>query len=171
MIIVATLLFACVYAATISPSLATYFNALLKVIFSPIFAVNKLVWSSIETPSILIANNSSFVEKSLENKASPILFASSINNSFFETKSVSELSSKITATLSLTNALTIPSAAILPAFLAAFKIPFSCNQSIDFSTSLSLASKAFLTSRKPKFVLSLNSLILFKSTDIIYLFF
>ncbi|EPJ17595.1 hypothetical protein CP01DC11_1181B, partial [Chlamydia psittaci 01DC11] len=57
------------------------------------------------------------------------------NNLFLATKSVSELSSNKTAMLFLIYALAIPSAAILPDFLAALIMPFSCNQAIAFSIS------------------------------------
>ena len=50
-----------------------------------------------------------------------------------------------------------PSAAILDSFLAALAIPFSLNQSIAASILPLVASKAFLQSKIPKLVASLNS--------------
>ncbi|SYV97426.1 Uncharacterised protein [Mycoplasmopsis edwardii] len=58
-----------------------------------------------------------------------------MNLSFLATKSVSELISTKTACFSFPTAITAPSAAILPAFLAAFTIPFSFNQLIAASIS------------------------------------
>jgi len=51
-----------------------------------------------------------------------------LNSSFLATKSVSELISTITALLPDSLAKARPSAAIRPAFLAAFDIPFSRSQ-------------------------------------------
>lgn len=54
------------------------------------------------------------------------------NFSFLATKSVSQLISRITALLPSVITVDNPSAAILPAFLAALAIPFSLNHSVAF---------------------------------------
>ena len=67
-----------------------------------------------------------------------------LNASLLETKSVSELISKINASLPLTTTCVKPSAAIREAFFATFAIPFSLNHSTAFSTSQSVSINAFL---------------------------
>ena len=79
-----------------------------------------------------------------------------LKSAFFATKSVSEFTSTIAALVPSTTVLTIPSAAILPAF-AAFAIPFSLKYSTALSISPSVFARAFLQSIIPAPVISLNS--------------
>ena len=86
-----------------------------------------------------------------------IVSSSSRNCSFFATKSVSEFTSKITPVLPSTPTRVKPSAAIRSFFFAAFAIPFSRSQSIDFAMSPSHSVRAFLQSIIPAPVFSRNS--------------
>ena len=88
---------------------------------------------------------------------SAIFLTNPWNSAFLATKSVSELTSTIAAVSPSNTKAVKPSAAIRSAFLAAFAIPFSLNQSNDFSMSPSQASKAFLQSIIPAPVFSRNS--------------
>jgi len=82
-----------------------------------------------------------------------------LNSSFLATKSVSAFTSTKDPTFpsSVTYASTIPSAATLLDFLAAFAIPLSLNSSIAFSISPSVSVKTFLQSIIPAPVFSLKS--------------
>ena len=96
--------------------------------FSPILAIRATNFSSIVVPSSnLTAFNSSTVETGLFKAVSTNNFPKFLNSSFLATKSVSALNSITTAVLwsAVTPSNTNPSAAILPAFLTAFAIPFS----------------------------------------------
>ena len=129
--------------------------------FSPIFAINSVNTSSTFFPSISNAFNSSSLVTSCFNDNSTNFSPNDLNSSFLATKSVSELNSNIAPFFlsDVTAPNTNPSAATLPDFLAAFAIPFSLNQSIDFSISPAFSSNAFLQSSIPAPVLSLNSFI------------
>ncbi|MPM24889.1 hypothetical protein SDC9_71377 [bioreactor metagenome] len=83
-----------------------------------------------------------------------------LNSSFAATKSVSQLTSTTEPNFisSEMYVVTIPSAAILPAFLAAAASPFSLNTSIALSMSPLVSLRAFLQSIIPAPVLSLSSL-------------
>ena len=95
--------------------------------------------------------------KSFDANALPIDSTNDKNCSFVATKSVCELTSKITVFVPLVAVPITPSAAIAPAFLAALAAPLSCNHAIAASTSWFVAVKAFLQSRNPAPVLSLSS--------------
>ena len=81
------------------------------------------------------------------------------NFSFLATKSVSAFTSTTTAFFSsaVTLVITIPSAAIRPAFLVAPASPFSLRNSTALSMSPSVAARAFLQSIIPAPVISRNS--------------
>jgi hypothetical protein len=153
------------------PSSLANLTALLKEIFSPIVDVANVASSSIVCPLEFVNfAASSSVLKSLAIKMLPISLTRATNLSFLETKSVSEFTSYITPNLSLTRVDTKPSAAILPDFLTALAIPFSCNHLIASLISPLVASKAFLQSIKPLPVNSLNSLIGFPDIKLLLLF-
>ena len=79
------------------------------------------------------------------------------NCSLRATKSVSELTSTMAATLPAAVTPTRPSAATRPAFLAAFDRPFLRSQSMAFSMSPSVSVSAALQSIMPAPVLSRSS--------------
>jgi hypothetical protein len=169
--VAATLLLECVYAPAFLPS-RFLADTLLKVIFSPIVAVRSVSRASTVCPLTSRANASSAEKISLSvlSRASLIASTPSLNLSFEATKSVSELTSNTTALLSFEAAIETPSAATLPAFLAAFAIPFSLSHCTAASMSSFVASSAFLTSIIPAPVISLSSLILAKSAIMFLLF-
>ena len=92
-------------------------------------------------------------------KTFPISLTKSPKAGDSETKSVSELTSKITASSPLSSIQLFPSAATRLAFLATLLKPFSRSQTIAFSTSFSQATIAFLQSMSPAPVRSLSCLI------------
>jgi hypothetical protein len=86
-------MFAWVYAATHSLALASYFATLLKLIFSPTFAVKFLQCSSIVKFSNFAFKTSSRVLNFKLTKNDCSLLANSENNLLLATKSVSEFNS------------------------------------------------------------------------------
>ena len=86
-------------------------------------------------------------------------FTKFLISSVFAAKSVSVFTSRRTPTLPFTTAVTTPSAAALPLFLACVASPFSLRNSTALSISPSLASRAFLQSIMPTPVDFISSLI------------
>ena len=130
--------------------------------FSPILAT---IWES----SCSTVKEASSIHGSAMNASIVVLLEASTcaatratydwNTSFLATKSVSALTSTIAADFlsSETSVATIPSAAILDAFLAAAARPFSLRNSTALSISPSTSFSAFLQSIMPAPVISLNS--------------
>ena len=130
--------------------------------FSPIMAIWEASASFTDNVSSLAHLSSMNASKSLAEVVSACAATSATyvwNFSFLATKSVSALTSTITAFFSsaATAVATMPSAAIRPAFLAAPASPFSLRNSTAFSISPSVAARAFLQSIIPAPVISLNS--------------
>ena len=122
--------------------------------FSPNLAIKAVKASvTVDSPSNFSATNSSTVVAEVLAAISATFVANETNSSLAATKSVSQLTSTIAAVFlsAETKVLTIPSAATLPAFLAAAANPFSLKNSTAFSI-------AFLQSIIPAPVISLNSL-------------
>ena len=147
------------YEATNPFSSLTWANLLIFK-FSPIIAI----WLASSSATVLEESLTHFSAKNASMSVADVLRACATTSStyalksaFFATKSVSELTSTIAAFLPSTSVLTIPSAAILPAFLAALAIPFSLKNSTALSISPSVAARAFLQSIIPAPVISLNS--------------
>ena len=130
--------------------------------FSPIVA-------TMEANSSLTVLEESFAHASARNAstssaADPLICSTtsptkSWNLSFLATKSVSLLTSTIDAFFpsALMKVLTIPSAAIRPAFFSALARPFSRSHSTALSISPSVFVRAFLQSIIPAPVFSLSS--------------
>ena len=129
--------------------------------FSPNLAIKAVKASvTVDSPSNFSATNSSTVVAEVLAAISATFVANETNSSLAATKSVSQLTSTIAAVFlsAETKVLTIPSAATLPAFLAAAANPFSLKNSTAFSIFPSVSTKAFLQSIIPAPVISLNSL-------------
>ena len=120
-----------------------------KLNFSPICPVAAFNVSSIVVPLTSKAKAASKLAGAPSNKLFVISATNPKNTSLLAAKSVSVFTSIITALFPSTLIEHTPSAAIRLAFLAAFAIPFSLNQSHALSTSQSQASKAFLQSYIP----------------------
>ena len=140
---------------------AATFSNLLMFRFSPITAIFSTRASF--TVFVVSASQASAINasRSAASESTTWLATASTNpwnSSFFATKSVSEFTSTIAATLSsLTTVLTIPSAAILPAFFSALACPFFLRNSTAASISPFVSESAFLQSIIPAPVISLNS--------------
>ena len=101
---------------------------------------------------------SSFPRSPFALRASEVIFTTmSWNCSFLATKSVSELTSAIAPVLPAARMPMSPSAAMRPAFLAAFDSPFLRSQSTAASRSPLLSVRAALQSIIPAPVLSRSS--------------
>jgi len=142
------------------PSVAILTN-LLTSNFSPIVAILLFNTSDKAIPSLWVsANNPATSSLSVAKAIKAASLTKVLKSSFLATKSVSELTSTIEATVlsSFISIATKPSAAILSAFLAALDNPFSLNISTALSMFPSASCKAFLQSIIPAPVDSLNSL-------------
>ena len=128
--------------------------------FSPILATFAVRTSLTVDPWNGSSKKTSISRSPFTSASAAIASTNSTNSSFFDTKSVSELTSAIAATLlpSPKAILTSPSAAILPDFFCAFMIPFSRSQSTALSMSPSVSTSAFLQSIIPEPVSSRSSL-------------
>ena len=146
------------YEASLPSNLTKRRITMFSLIFIPA--------SSVRTSSTVLSLPLSFEALSASTSAgfvSIIVLATAATKSLMSgvlaAKSVSVFTSTRTPTLSLTIAVTTPSAAALPLFLACVARPFSLRNSIAFSLSPSLASRAFLQSIIPTPVALISSLI------------
>ena len=139
--------------------------------FSPIFAIFAVRVSPTVEPSKGIALNFSISSLSAVNASCAMPSTKATNSSFFAAKSVSMLTSTIAAVFPSAEKaiLTRPSAAVLPAFFAAFARPFSLRYSIALSMSASTSTSAFLQSIMPAPVLSRSSFTIAAVTFAIFL--
>ena len=128
--------------------------------FSPMVAIFSVIYSETvcAPPAIVQFLRASTSAASLARIVSVMVSTSSRNLSLFAQKSVSQLISTITPFVPLTLAFTIPSAAILPAFLAAFARPFSRRILTASSLLPSASTRALLQSIMPQPVISRSSL-------------
>ncbi len=117
--------------------------------------------------SVLIAIASSIVAGLFSATLVAISLTKSWNISFLETKSVSEFTSTIAATLPTVATFAKPSAAMRSFFFAALAIPFSRKKSTAFSMSPSTFTNAFLASIIPTPVISRNSFTILAVTSAI----
>ena len=127
----------------------------LTDMFSPIVAILSVTTSETDLPSMFADFNASISETF--NAAFVIPATISWNSAFFPTKSVSEFTSTATAEPPLTATPTKPSAAVRPAFFAAFARPLVRNQSTAASILPSVSVNAFFASIMPAPVVSRNS--------------
>ena len=129
----------------------------LSVMFSPMVAIAALISSSTVLPEAIFAAWIAASEPSVASAVWAIAAASAWKSGLRATKSVSELSSIMTARLPSATTATRPSAATRPAFLAALARPLVRSQSMAASISPPVSVSAALQSIMPAPVWSRSS--------------